>query len=95
MDIQEIVANDTAIFVLSLIGAIGTTVVFLKWIVRQIIRFVRWEGIVVIVLYIAITGVVYMGTDSLVVTFWVVTMLNIIILIFSREIGRLRAKIDR
>ena len=43
----------------------------------------------------AITGVVYMGTDSLVVTLWVATLPNLITLIFSCEIERLRATIDR
>ena len=95
MDMQEIVSNQTVLFFLSLIGATGTTVMFLVWVLKQITRFVRWEGIVVMVLYIAITVVVYLETDSLVATFWVVTLVNLVTLIFSREIGKLRAKVDR
>ena len=95
MDWQEIASNETVTFLLSLIGALGTVVMFLVWTLRQINRLVRWEGIVVMVLYSAITGVIYWQTGSAWVTFWVVTMLNMITQIFSLEIVRLRAKLDR
>ena len=95
MDLQDIATNETVTFLLSLIGALGTAVMFLVWTLRQINRLVRWEGIVIMVLYLAITGVVYWGTDSPFVTFWVVTMINLITHIFALEIARLRAKLDR
>lgn len=94
MDLQEIVSNETVTFLLSLIGALGTVVVFLVWTLRQINRLVRWEGIAVMALYSAIIGLVYWQTASAWVTFLVVTMLNLITQVFSLEISRLRAKID-
>ena len=95
MDWQEIATNETVTFLLSLIGALGTAVMFLVWTLRQINRLVRWEGIVVVALYSAIVGLVYWQTGSVWVTFWVVAMLNMITQIFSLEITRLREKTDR
>ena len=94
MDLQEIASNETVTFLLSLTGALGTVVMFLVWLLRQVNRLIRWEGIVSMALYSAITGVVWWGTGSEWVTFWVVSMINVIAYIDLREVTRLRATID-